>query len=210
MAGDAVLRHQNLVRTIVKTTFLPLIQLGCDFEDLVQEGLYAVMKAEPHYTPSRGKETTYYARCVRHWLSWRIGHNMSRLKNRANFKPLSLDAPVSDGASGTFDCTLMGLLEDQTANVEQTALNRISLTRAMNRLQVEYPRQAEAIRMRFWDEQTTTEIGKTLGCTRQRADQMIFSGIANLRRYINGREYPERRATTPWPRSTVQRAASAG
>jgi len=184
----AALRYRNLVRMIVKTYFLNMLRHGYDFEDLVQEGLYAVLKAEPSYDPAKGQETTFYARAVRNWLTWRMGTRKINGIDRAYRNPLRLDKPATNADGDALACTLMDLLPDPDAEFEQTTVDLIGLRAALARLCDNNPRLAEIIRLRYWDELMLKEIGAEIGLSRQRAEQLLKRGLAALREYMEDKE----------------------
>lgn len=184
----AALRHQNLVRMIVKTYFLNMMHFGYDFDDLVQEGLYAVMRAEARYDPAKGQETTFYARAVRNWLSWRMGTRKINGIDRAYRNPVRLDKPAVNVSGDTIGCTLLDLLPDPDAEFEQSTVDLIGLRAALARLCDNNPRLAEIIRLRYWDELMLKEIGAEIGLSRQRAEQLLKRGLAALREYMEEKE----------------------
>lgn len=180
----AALRHQNLVRGIINKRFLGLLHYGYDYDDLIQEGLYAVMKAEPLYDPTKGSESTYYYRAVYNWLSWRVGTRKINGLDRAYKDTLRLDRHAVSANGDAMECTLLDLMIDPDAEFEARTVELINLKAALTKLRNCDPRLAEVIRCRFWDELALKDIGARMGFSRQRAEQLLSRGLTALREYM--------------------------
>lgn len=177
---SAAVRHEKLVRRIVKRHFYGLTRFGYDIEDLVQEGLYAVIRAEHCYKPSRGAESTYYGRMAFNWLRSRIYTYNTVQKRAPPSACVSLDKPI--GCDGSTD-TIASIVPAPD-NTERTAINRALLYPALRRLKAEHPKQHTAVIMRFYEDALGTEIAAKLGCGPTYANYQVNYGLENLRKYM--------------------------
>lgn len=177
---SAAVRHEKLVRRIVKRHFYGLTRFGYDIEDLVQEGLCAVIRAEHCYKPNKGAESTYYGRMAFNWLRSRIYTFNTVQKRVPPGACVSLDKPI--GCDGSAD-TIASIVPSPV-NVEQTAINRAMLYPALRRLKAEHPKQHTAVIMRFYGDYYGGEIAKRLGCSETYANYQVQYGLENLRKYM--------------------------
>lgn len=149
---------------------------GLSFEDLVQEGYFAVDYAAKHYSAEQGSFTTYLsyallkqirtATCGEHArvIATKDGRRVAVSANPLN-ECSSLDTPVGEDGS---DTTLGDLQEDPAAAHEfQQAENEIyneelhaALEEALNKLT---PRQADIIRRHYFGGKSFAEIAREDG-----------------------------------------------
>lgn len=167
---------------------------GLSFEDLVQEGYFAVDYAAKHYSAEQGSFTTYLsyallkqirtATCGEHTRGV-ITEDGRRVAVSAN--PLnectSLDTPVGEDGS---DTALGDLQEDPAAAHEfQQAENEIyneelhaALEEALNKLA---DREADVIRRHYYSGQSLKDIGQDIGISSNRVNQIERHGFQCLR-----------------------------
>jgi RNA polymerase sigma factor (sigma-70 family) len=192
--APAAVRHINLVRKIVNRHFFSLTQHGYDLDDLVQEGLYAIMKAEPQYDPSRGAESTYYYRAAYNWISWRVGMYIKRKRRSAHFEAYSLEKEIPNAAlaerSSEFGPTGLnqyGSLADGRYS-EDAIIDNIVLRQMLARLSDQSPKQATAVRLYYLRGMIDSEVAAAMRCSRQNASYLIQRGLRNLRAYYKQQE----------------------
>lgn len=167
---------------------------GLAFEDLVQEGYFALDHAAKHYSAEQGSFTTYlsYALLSQIWKATCGEHKCSvttkdgrQIAVSAN--PLndctSLDTPVGEEDS---DTTLGDFQQDPDASQAfQTAEDEIyteelhaALEEALSKLS---ERDASIIRRRYYDGQSLRDIGTDLGVTPVRIQQIEKRGFTKMR-----------------------------
>lgn len=191
----AVIRHEHLIRTVVNRYFLWLLNFGYEYEDLLQEGRYAVLLAEPKYDPSRGLESTLYYRAVRHWITNRIVLPMLRKKRGENVRPASLDALVTVDMMTGAAVRLDNMLMDPAPPIDEQVAERQDAHRtvyqALDWLRATHPKQADAVWLRYGHDMSIRDVGRAIGCTHQNAADLALRGLRNLRDYMTD---PERSA----------------
>lgn len=152
-------------------------------EELLQEGNLALAEALPRFDSSRGAQlgTFIHQRAqsrMRHWC--RSQRRALSLLNPAIGRRLaSLDKEIEgsdDGVTSLHDV----VAADQDLPSQSAHLRLIGrfLQDVISRLAA---RQAEALRLRFWDELAPSEIAERLGVSRPRATVLVQDGVARLR-----------------------------
>lgn len=166
---------------IVNQYFMVLTRRGYDFDDLVQEGLYAILRAEPHYNPKRGAETTYYARAVYNWIGGRIAKPQANAGCIPQERMVSLDRTITrDGPE-----PMANLLPDITSTDPFDAVfERIMLDGALKRLDDAHPKEAVVIRQHYLGDKQMCDIAAERGCSRQRISVLAADGLRRLRWYM--------------------------
>lgn len=168
---------------------------GLSFEDLVQEGYFAVDYAAKHYSAEQGSFTTYlsYAllKQIRTATCWEHTRGVTTEDGRrvaVSANPLnectSLDTPVGEDGS---DTALGDLQEDPAATAEiQTAEDRIyteelhaALEEALSQLAA---KQADVVRRHYFEGQTLKEISQEDGTTINAARTREQAAFIALRR----------------------------
>ena len=182
---------------------------GLSFDDLVQEGYFAVDYAAKHYSPEQGSFTTYLsyallsqigkATCGEHKRSVTTedGRRVAVSANPLN-DCTSLDTPVGDEES---DSTLIDFQTDPAASqaFQQTEDDiytdelHSALEEALNKLA---DREADIIRRHYYNGQTLKEIGQDVGVSSNRANQLEQHGFQRLRRMAALRRWHEDIITT--------------
>lgn len=168
---ESTFEHEGLVRLVCN---------GCrhrpDHDDIMQEARIAVALASRSFDPGRGIPFGAYAAmqarwAVRNHLSW------ERHPRRAcPGREVSLDSPGEDG-----DATLADLVpdpEDQYAGIH-ARIEAGELLRALPE------REASVLMMRAWG-RTHDEIGKRLGISRARAQQVDTRATHHARHLAEG------------------------
>ena len=168
---------------------------GLSFEDLVQEGYFAVDYAAKHYSSEQGSFTTYLsyallkqirtATCGEHTrgVTTEDGRRVAVSANPLN-ACTSLDVPVGEDGSGT---VLADLQEDPAASQAfQTAEDELytdelhaALEEALNKLT---PKQADVIRRHYFGGKSFAEIARENGTTLSAARSYEVNAFITLRR----------------------------
>lgn len=178
MTAPAYIRHEKLVHLVIRRHFMWMIRLGYCMDDMVQEGRIAIWRAEKEYTPEKGRETTYYARCVynrlHHVFVW-PHQSQKRMSDR-------LTVPITQRVGGEDgdELTLLDTLVAQDANPADVAIDR-ALADAYVRKIARNPRQTEAIRLRYKAGLDLNDVGRAMGISRQAAQQMIGRALEAMR-----------------------------
>ena len=164
-----------------------------DFDDLVQEGMIALLAAREHYDKSKGAFSTYAYRCIFHRVRGYARMNASMLtgagKRRggsqksdpdraalaeAAIKPtLGIDDVIEDWEErlpGEFDSP-----EAIAAANEERAL----LTR-LRREELSVREDAVVSRVIDWREPTYGELGAAAGVSRQRIEQVYSRAVGKM------------------------------
>lgn len=167
---------------------------GLSFEDLVQEGYFAVDYAAKHYSAEQGSFTTYLsyallkqirtATCGEHArvIATKDGRRVAVSANPLN-ECTSLDTPVGEDGN---DTALGDLQEDPAATHEfQQAENEIyneelhaALEEALNKLA---DREAGIIRRHYYSGQSLKDIWQDIGISSNRVNQIERHGFQCLR-----------------------------
>ena len=162
-SAPAYIRHAGLIRVVIRRYFLALLHQGYEYDDLVQEGLLELWRAEKGYSPEKGKEAGYYARCIYNGINNRCVMPIVRLKRRSNVGMIELDAPIRTQKSGTGrEITLMDTLAGDGGNFANRIAKKDALERCIRKLDGS-PRLKRVIRRRYLDEWTYKEIGAEIG-----------------------------------------------
>ena len=168
---------------------------GLSFEDLVQEGYFAVDYAAKHYSAEQGSFTTYLsyallaqirkATCGEHVrnVTTQDGKRVAISANPLN-ECSSLDVRLDESDEGS--STKGETIEDPAASQAfQSAEDSIyteelhaALEEALSKLP---PRYAEILRLRYYEGKTLQETGEQLGVQRTRVQQIEAKSFRTLR-----------------------------
>ena len=177
---------------------------GLSFDDLVQEGYFAVDYAAKHYDPERGSFTTVLSYALMHQIrSATCGEHARVIATKdgrrvaVSANPLnecsSLDIRLDESDEGS--STLGDLQPDPAAtHAFQTAEDDLyteelhnALEDAMTKHLTE--REAHVLRCRYYDGQSLQAIGEELGVQRERIRQIEWkacrklSGLSSIQRW---------------------------
>lgn len=167
---------------------------GLAFEDLEQEGYFAVQYAVGHHDPTKGNFTTYLSYCIQKQISEATcGEHRMRYEREdgrvvaVSANPLnnctSLDTPLDSDDDGS--STRGDLLEDPAASqafqqAEETIYNH-ELHDALEEALSKIPeREADVLRRRYYDGKSLRAIGEGLGVTGSRIQEIERHGIRRL------------------------------
>lgn len=170
---------------------------GVPFEDLVAEGSVGLMKAVRRFDPANGTRFTTYASF---WIRKAIIDALleqprtvhlpryAREKGRAFPREVSLDAPVRGEAANT----LSERLVDSSRPSALEALTECEMHDRVRRLVLELtPREQMVLAERFGlhggSARTLTEVGATMGLSKERVRQIESGAIETLRRRLRPR-----------------------
>lgn len=171
---------------------------AADFDDLVQEGMIALIKAHKHYQPELGEFEPYAYRCIlraarryarlnfsmvrggrRDGGSLRRDDHQRRLANEANRRQLSLDTPIGDRL------TLEDALRAEVEMPEEAAIRGQEIERMRSAMGVLRANEREVLAMRFNRLELTLEhVAQSRGCRRQNIDQIEKRALGKLRREL--------------------------
>ena len=182
---SAAVRHRKLVHLVLRRyfrqSFSALYRHGIAYEDLVQEGQYAILRAESQYDPALCAESTYYSQVVYNWIAARvIKPNFERDRRRLNGETVPLDAPTRT-ANGDDGPTLAGTLRARDGVDEDAILDGIGLERALEHLRVHSENQYRAVVMRFYNDLNNYEIAAVMGYSIQNVSLMVLNGLKFMR-----------------------------
>lgn len=177
-------RHTPLIHMILRRHFmrsLPVLaRHGIEYDDLVQEGLYAILRAEPKFDTVRYTESTFYSQAIYNWIASRVcTRNLQMQKRRLNGLARSLDAPVRTKRNEAM--MLADTLAAPSGLDEDEILDGIVLERALERLRRHSAKQYAAVCMRFYDNFDNYQIAAVMGCSIQYASLLACDGLKYLR-----------------------------
>lgn len=145
------------------------------FDDLVQEGLIGLIEAYRTWRPDGGANLLT-------WASYRIMMRMRRFigidkrtyKLKRKESHVSFDAPTNADGGCLYDLYGIEATQDHAA----AAVERCEIVaKALKTLP---PRTEKVLRQRFFEEKTLSEVGESVGLSRERARQIQEEGLAKL------------------------------
>jgi RNA polymerase sigma factor for flagellar operon FliA len=149
-------------------------------DDLVQEGMIALMTAARRYDPAHGATLLSYAwRLIQQQMRRHIGVNRKTFKIQPKEDHESLDVELSGETSWTLHDVVGVDAEQETACADAEAAAIVSDVVA--RLPSV---QQDVLRMRFGEDMTLAEVGATMGRTRERARQIEAVALGTLRKRL--------------------------
>lgn len=159
---------------------------GVTFDDLEQEGYFAVVKAVELYDPQTGaKFSTFLRYPVMQRFFSAVGLRTSRQKKDPLSRARSLDEPL-DGEDG--DSSTRGELipDPAAARAFHSAEERLYIeqlhTALDDCLRGIDARQAAVLRGRYYEGQTQGELAGALGIRPQRVHQLEYMALRSMRR----------------------------
>jgi len=179
------------IQESIRARFAPLIKklarrYGRDadtIEELGREGYLALVEALPRFDPTRDVllTTFVYHRIRSRMLHWRRSQRraLPLLNPTARGHLRSLDEEVESRDEGAL--TLHEVVPaggDLPSHGAHLLLLRRVVAEAMSELT---PRQAEALRLRFWRGLSPSEIAERLGVSRPRVTMLLRAGLSDLR-----------------------------
>ncbi len=156
-----------------------------DYEDLMQEGRLALLRADEQYDPQRGvKFLTYATLAIQRAMSEHARHfahpmKIPRLRGgrRIVVSCISFDAPLLDDGSRS---TLADRLPEHEAEVGLSQMNDLMSLAEQALLKLK-PQQQAVLKARFLDGRKLHEVGKDYGVTRERIRQIESKALRLLR-----------------------------
>jgi RNA polymerase sporulation-specific sigma factor len=173
-------KHVGLVHAVA-LRFRP--SLGLDYEDLVQEGMLALIRAAELFDPKQGTEfTTYATTTIRHRLIKTVSRSkLIHIPESAEVaelpiaqEPLSLDLPIGDET----DTRLGDTVEDGQAEDEEAIVRRIHLRELLSCLPTNLRRVLE---LRYSYQLTQVEVAHLLGVNQMMVSRQEMKALAALR-----------------------------
>ncbi|HIX14105.1 MAG TPA: sigma-70 family RNA polymerase sigma factor [Candidatus Anaerofilum faecale] len=161
---------------------------GVTWEDIQQEGYFMICTAVRLYDPARGAQfASLLPYIVRNHLQELLGIRTQRARNDPLSKAASLDEPLD--AEDEAGATRADLVPDPAAvaafeSAEQALFIRklrADLERSLARLD---PRQADALRGKYYMGYTLQQLAESMGVSQERARQLQAKGLAAMRRCV--------------------------
>jgi RNA polymerase primary sigma factor len=194
--------HQGLVGMVVRPWLKTIRASGCiDFEDLMQVGNLALLRAAETYDESKGAWSTYACYWVRHHVHREVADKVrtvrvppNQQKNNgwkrhplASTKMFWTSQRGGRNARETEVC-LVDMLQHRfppTPSAEDKVIADQS-KRGINLAALENlsDKQRLVVRMRFWEDKTLQQIGDVLGLSRERVRQIEADSLQKLRRVV--------------------------
>jgi len=170
---------------------------GVSQEDLIQEGLLAVVVAHRAWKPNEGSNMmTWIYYPVRNAMSHAVRRQkqlgMSMRGGRGRKKEvvdlLYLDADIELPLGGTTTAHEFVSSENALNGNESTERDVFALAMLPDAVAQLEPREREVIRLRYVDELTLEEAGLKIGRTRQRVEQIEKDALYKLRQIMKGHD----------------------
>lgn len=161
---------------------------GVTWEDIQQEGYFMICTAVRLYDPARGAQfASLLPYIVRNHLQELLGVRTQRARNDPLSKAASLDEPLD--AEDEAGATRADLVPDPAAaaafeSAEQALFIRklrADLEHALAKLD---PRQADALRGKYFIGYTLRQLAESMGVSQERARQLQTKGLAAMRRRV--------------------------
>ena len=152
---------------------------GISVDDLMQVAFLALLDALEDYDPERGKFLTRYSYALKTAFSEALGIRTERDRRDPINYAVSLDAPLTDES----ETTLHEVTPDPVDQYKDTergiwlAQLRAALDQQLDTLP---PKQAEVLRMRFYQGMTLKECGQRCGVAMEAIRQRERTGLRNL------------------------------
>lgn len=161
-------------------------------QDILQEGVEAMIKAVPKYDPTKGKITTYLFPTIDGHLK-RFSRYQDRIipiPHQKHLKPetmakaenaknlLSLDYEYSSPNEES-DYTLKSIIPDENTPDADNIINDISIRKAIESLEW---REKIVIIYRFLLDLNQTHIGKLMGLSQVHVHRIEKKGLANMKK----------------------------
>lgn len=166
-------KHLPLVHHVVRRGFLSLTRNDSmiEYEDLVQEGSVALLRAIRKYNPDKGAFSTFAVKVIANQLL-KFVYNQLLQKNKS-FPSVSLDAPISDKDGDTF-ADMVGDVDSAFENIDNKDLwDRLSATLTDRDRDIFFKRVVEGFSYR--------EIGRLYGLSYERISQIYKATLDSLR-----------------------------
>lgn len=161
---------------------------GVTWEDIQQEGYFIICETARLYDPDRGTMfSSLLPYIVRKHLQELLGIRTQRAQNEPLSKAASLDEPLdTEDEAGA---TRADLVPDPAAaaafeSAEQALFIRklrADLEHALAKLD---PRQADALRGKYFIGYTLRQLAESMGVSQERARQLQTKGLAAMRRHL--------------------------
>jgi len=183
-------RHTPLIHMILRRNFRQSFKLlyryGFRYEDLVEEGRYAILRAESQFDPSKYSESAFYGRVVYNWIASRMCTKYIHNKRyRLNATAYSLDVVRHGDAKNRNEKdgneTLIDTLESPDGLDVDRLLDRIVIDAQLERLRKHSEKQYRAVKMRYLDDYDNGMVASALGCSTQNASWLTKKGLQYLR-----------------------------
>jgi RNA polymerase sigma-B factor len=189
---------------------------GEQVEDLVQVGSIGLIKAVDRFEPARGDLAAFAVATIvgeirRHLrdkgalirvprrqqeTTMRLGHARRRLTRRLQRAPTHLElvaageittSELAEAARVSDARSPLALMDDARAlsadDVFHASEDRVAVSTGMRAL---HRRERQALRCRYYDDMSQTEVAAALGISQTHASRLLASGLAKLRANLDG------------------------
>jgi|tagenome__1003787_1003787.scaffolds.fasta_scaffold20699715_2 RNA polymerase sigma-B factor len=189
---------------------------GEQVEDLVQVGSIGLIKAVDRFEPARGDLAAFAVATIvgeirRHLrdkgtlirvprrqqeTTMRLGHARRRLTRRLQRAPTHLElvaageittSELAEAARVSDARSPLALMDDAPAlsadDVFHASEDRVAVSTGMRAL---HRRERQALRCRYYDDMSQTEVAAALGISQTHASRLLASGLAKLRANLDG------------------------
>ena len=155
-------------------------------DDLILEGVYAVLRNADHFDPKRGTIATFAWHVAKQWLSSRIFERDKLKKYEGREKEISLYAPVRTFRREYGREMVLGDIIPSKQNLEKEVENRIECERATRCMDKLNELEKHVIsRMYLADRpMMQSEIARELNVTPQYVSQIKLGALSKLRRMM--------------------------
>jgi RNA polymerase sigma factor (sigma-70 family) len=181
------LDHQGLVGRVARS----FLGRGLDYDDLVQEGQFGLLRAAQSYDPDRGRFSTYATWWIVRYVRQAVRDQGNLIRVPAYLHPGSGSLRGSKYQADVFRAMRVSRLpaddvtdwrEDDLAEADCARLASRRLSVAMARLP---GRIRVVIALRYGldggGKRSLSEVGERLGVTKERARQLEQEGLGRLR-----------------------------
>lgn len=184
-----VSEHQGLLVNILKRYAKWAVFRGVSWEDLLQEGNLAMVRASKQFNPELGKWSTYAARAVKNAARQYVQEQGGSIRVPAYIHKRAL----VNGETVPFQDAAVAASNDEPDDTEDSfdrARDGQRMKLAAELMQCLTPIQQLVIRWNYHDDRSMSELADSMGVCRQRIQQIRSEAISAMREAACGREIP--------------------
>lgn len=187
-----VSEHQGLLVNILKRYAKWASGRGVSWDDLLQEGNLAMVRAAKLFDPEQGKWSTYAARAVKNAARQYVQEQAGDVRVPRHIH----DKAHADGVTAPFqswEASASELLQeepDEHGDSFDRARDGQRTKLAEELMRCLTPMQQLVIRWAYHDDRPMSELADSMGFCRQRVQQIRSEAISAMREAACGREIP--------------------
>ena len=156
----------------------------CDFDDLLQSGFFALLKAIDHWRPDMEcKFISYFANCLKTSMAEASFHRTGKQLSDPTVFARSLDAPICDDSEVTLG-EVTADSRDPIEALENEMYNEAARQAIGSLLGLLMENEREVIERHFFAGERYTEIAKDMKITKQRVNQLKDAAFRKMRRKV--------------------------